>query len=500
MVYLRPKKLDILGDKSALEVYLNRFTADQYGVKEGDLLDLYFVGHETGATALITDTIVDDGHIGIPAAIWNTYPVSELDRVAVELQGQAKSVASIRKKIKGEKLSYDEIREIMYDIAKRRLSPIEMTYFASTSYNPGFDDEEMYSLTKAMSDTGIILDFSSLGGFVVDKHSIGGLPSKGVTPVIVALLSKLGFIIPNTSTRGITSPAGTTDVLETLMPVSLSEADIKRVVAETRGCLAWGGGLELAPADDILIQIEKPLHIESYDKFVVSIIAKKIAAGCKYVLLDLPYGDTAKVSVADVAKVSKAFETLFAKFDIKVFVYKRQAKGPDGNGIGPILEARDLLWILERDKRRPIGMENLALDMAAQLIALTGKYNYQSAHEILRETLDSGEALRQFWKIGKSQGAKQIVKAEDLLPGHYTFEIKSTKAGLIKTYDNHIIVQITRALGAPYAKSAGIYLTRQVGDRINVGDVVATLYAEAQSRIDLAVKNLDGEQDGWILT
>lgn len=499
MIYLRPKKLDILGDKSSLEVYLNRFTADQYGVKEGDLLDLYFVGHETGATALITDTIVDDGHIGLPAAVWNAFPVSELDRVAVDVQGQAKSVAFIRKKIKGEKLSYDEIHEIMYDIAKRRLSPIEMTYFASTSYNPGFDDEEMYNLTKAMADTGIILDFSAHGGMVVDKHSIGGLPSKGVTPVIVSLVSKLGFIIPNTSTRAITAPAGTTDVLETVMPVSLSEEQIKRVVAETGGCLAWGGGLELAPADDILIQIEKPLHIESYDKFVVSIIAKKIAAGCKYVLLDLPYGDTAKVPSSDVPKVTKAFESLFAKFGIKVFVYKRQAKGPDGNGIGPILEARDVLWILERDKRRPIGMENLAIDMAAQLIALTGKYTYQGAHEILRETLESGEAYKQFWKIGKAQGAQKIVKGDDLVPGHYTYEVKSTKSGIIKNFDNHRIVQITRALGAPYAKGSGIYLNHQVGDRVSVGEIVATLYGEAQSRVDLAIRNLDGVQDDWII-
>lgn len=499
MVYLRPKKLDILGDNSALEVYMNRFTADQYGVKEGDLLDIYFVGHETGATAIITDTIVDDGHIGLPASLWNKFPVSELDRVAVEIQGQAKSVKSIRKKIKGERLSYDEIKEIMFDIAKRRLSPIEMTYFASTSYNPGFDDQEMYDLAKAMADTGITLDFSHKSGFVVDKHSIGGLPSKGVTPVIVALMSSLGFIIPNTSTRAITAPAGTTDVLETMMPVALSEEEIKRVVDETNGCLVWGGGLDLAPADDILIQIEKPLHIESYDKFVVSIIAKKLAAGCKYVLLDVPYGETAKVPEKDVAKVAKAFEDLFAKFGIKVFVYKRQAKGPDGSGIGPILEARDVLWIFERDKRRPIGMENLALDMAAQLIALTGKYNYQGAHEILRETLESGEAFKQFWKIAKAQGAQKILKSDELVPGNHTYEVKSTKAGIIKTFDNHAIVQITRALGAPYAKGAGIYLHRQVGDRIAVGETIATLYAEASSRVDLAVKNLDGTQDSWVL-
>jgi putative thymidine phosphorylase len=498
MIYLRPKKLDILGDKSSLEVYLNRFTADQYGIKEGDLLDVYFVGHETGAVAILTDTIVDDGYIGIPSAIWSSYPVSELDRVAVEVQGQAKSVKSIRKKILGGKLNYDEIKEIMYDIAKRRLNPIEMTYFASSSYNPGFDDEEMYHLAKAMADTGIVLDFSSLGKMVVDKHSIGGLPSKGVTPVLVSLMAALGYIIPNTSTRAITAPAGTTDVLETMMPVALSEEQIKRVVAETNGCLVWGGGLDLAPADDILIQIEKPLHIESYDKFVVSIIAKKIAAGCNHVLIDLPYGETAKVPQEDVPKVASAFEDLFKKFGIKVFVYKRQAKGPDGNGIGPNLEARDILWILERDKRRPIGLENLALDMAARLIALTGKYTYEGAHEILRETLESGAAYKKFWQIAKAQGALKTMKGEELVPGQFAHDITATKAGIVSLFHNQQIVQITRALGAPYAKGAGIYLQKQLGDRVAVGDVLATIYADSSNRLELALKNLDGLPDAWV--
>jgi len=498
MIYLRPKKLDIVGDKASLEIYLNRFTADQFSIKEGDLLDLYFVGHTTGAIVLITETMIEDGYIGIPSALWGRFPVSELDRVAVQIQGQAKSIRHIRKKILGNKLNYEEIEEIMFDLAKRRLSPIEMTYFASTSYNPGFDDDEMFDLAKAMASTGVMLDFSSQSKIVVDKHSIGGLPSKGVTPVIVALLSSLGFVIPNTSTRAITSPAGTSDVLETMMPIALDEENIKRVVAETNGCMVWGGGLDLAPADDILIQIEKPLHIESYDKFVVSIIAKKIAAGVSHVLIDLPYGPTAKVPQKDVAKVAKMFEELFEKFGIKVFVYKRQAKGPDGNGIGPILEARDILWILERDKRRPVGLENLALDMAAQLIAVTGKYSYHDAHAILRETLESGKAHTQYWKIAKSQGAIKIMKGDDLVPGEFTYDIVASKSGLVKNFDNHHIVRITRALGAPYAKGAGVYITRQIGERIQRGEVIATLYADAQNRIDLAKRNLEGKDDSWL--
>lgn len=499
MIYLKPKKLDILGDRTSLEVYFNKTTADRSGIREGDLLDINFEEFETGATAIITNTIVEDGQLGIPASLWMRYKISEYEEVGIQVQGQAKSIMSIRKKILGGKLNYDEIREIMMDIATRRLSPVEMTYFASASYSPGFDEQEMYDLTKAMSETGVILDFKHLGPFVVDKHSIGGLPSKGITPVVVSIMASLGFIIPNTSTRAITSPAGTSDILETMMPIALDETKIKEVVAKTNGCLVWGGGIDLAPADDILIQIERPLHVESYDKFIVSITAKKIATGITHVLIDLPYGEGTKVSEADAPKVAESFEKLCAKFGIKVYVYKRQAKGPDGNGIGPILESRDILWILERDEKRPVAMENVVLDMCARLIELTGKYNYQEAFTKARETLESKKAYAKFWEIAMAQGATTQLKGDDMKPGSYVYDIRAEKSGVIKRYDNHLIVSLTKALGAPYVKKAGIYIHKQPGDRVATGDIIATLYAESQNRLDLAKNTANENSLEWVI-
>jgi len=488
MLYLLPKKLDILGDTTSLEVYIHGQTAQLSGIRAGDLLDLAFIDVETGAVAIITDTLVTEGEIGLPIALWQKYPISAYERVAVDVQGQAKSIKYIRKKILGSRLSYDEIREIMFDIAKYRLSPVEMTYFASASYSPGFDDQEMSFLTKAMAETGDTLSFKYKNKPVVDKHSIGGLPSKGITPVLVALVAAAGYIIPNTSTRAITSPAGTSDILETMMPVALTKEQIMKVVDETNGCLVWGGGLDLAPADDILIQIERPLHVESYDKFIVSITAKKIAAGVTHVLIDLPYGEGTKVSEKDVIVVSSAFERLMSEFGIKVFVYKRTSKGPDGNGIGAILESRDVLWILERDKRRPIGLENIALDMAAKLIELTGEKSYEVAFQELRNILETGKALEKFWQIAKAQGAITILKGDELVPGMYSCEIKAERVGKIESYDNHLIVSITRALGAPYVKKAGIYIQRQPGERVAVGDTIATFFAESKNRLELAKK------------
>jgi AMP phosphorylase len=498
MIYLRPKKLDILGDKTSLEVYLNRETADHSGVREGDLLDLSFLNLETGAIAVVTDTLVGTDEIGLPASLWTSYKVSTYELIAVEVQGQAKSVQFIRKKILGHKLNYEEIRQIMFDIAKKRLSPVEMTYFASASYSPGFDEEEMHDLTKAMAETGLIMNFKGVGEYVVDKHSIGGLPSKGITPVLVSLIASVGLIIPNTSTRAITSPAGTSDIMETMMPIALEEHEIMEVVKKTNGCIVWGGGLDLAPADDILIQIERPLHVESYDKFIVSITAKKIATGITHLLLDVPYGEGTKVPDKDVPIVAGAFEKLCAKFGMKIHVYKRLAKGPDGNGIGPILESRDVLWILERDKRRPVGLENLALDMSARLMELTGKWTYEGAFKELRHHLESGKALDKFWEIGKAQGATEIIKGDDLQPGNFTFDVKAQKTGLIDRYDNHHIVSITKALGAPYVKKAGIFVHRQPGERVSEGDVIATLYAESQNRLQLAEKIAHEVRESWV--
>ena len=498
MIYLKPRKLDIRGTRESSEVYFNSITAEEHGIKQGDLVVIYLKDLELGGVAVLTDTLVKEDEIGLPMIVWIDYRVSQKDLIPVELKGQAKSVKFIRKKILGEPLNYSEAFAIMDDIVKRKLTPVEMTYFAATSYNPGFSDEEMFYLTKAMVETGEKIDFSDVTNVTLDKHSIGGLPAKGVTPIIVSVLASLGYYLPNTSSRAITSPAGTSDVLEVVMPVALSKEKIIEVVRKERACMVWGGALNLAPADDILIQIEKPLHIESYDKFVVSIMAKKVAMGITYQLIDVPYGQYAKVPYKDVEKVKQMFEFIAKKFGMNLTVYTRKSYGSDGKGIGPILEMRDILWILERDKRRPLGIENLALDMASELMVLTGEHTKQEALALLRESLESKKALEKFWAIAIAQGAEYRVKADELKPGAYMKDIFIGKSGVIKGFDNRKIVRITRALGAPSAKGAGIYLHYFVDEKVKAGDIIATLYAENHSRLQLAEQILEEMGDSWV--
>ncbi len=487
--YLKTKRLDIAsGDP--LVIVLHSADAAEMGIHTGDKVYICWRDVCLFVSVDLSDTVVSQSQMGMFFEVWSKYGIPAEDIVSLTIPEPARSHVSIRKKILGGKLTPEEIREIMEDISKRRLSTIMMTYFAASSYNPGFDEEEVYWMTKSMAETGEILDFS--GGDptkkVVDKHSIGGIASKGVTPIIVPIISLFGLTVPNTSSRAITTPCGTSDMLEVVMPVTLPKEKILEVVQKEGACLVWGGGMELAPADDVLIGIERPLNIESFDKFLVSIVAKKVAMKITHLLIDVPYGHGTKVeNVEDVVKVEDQFEKLCGKFGIKVTVFKREALGPDGYGVGPVMEVRDLLRILERHPDRPVRLENDALEMAGRLLELAEVAKPGEGEKLARAKLESGDAGRKFWSIAFAQGATKITKSDELILGEFTETINATQSGVISRIGNKEVVEIARALGAPFIKEAGIYFHKLAGDTVKAGEPLATLYASSDERLEIGL-------------
>jgi len=480
-IYAYPKKLDLDSNR----VLFNEEFAKLHGINRGDLVLLHFRDGEVGAIAEYTDTLVGKGEVGIPVKIWTKYNFSGTNMIVIENLHQSSSVELIRKKFQGEPLTESEIMRIIDDITHYRLTPIEMTYFAAAGYCPGFNKEEMYYLTKAMVETGDRLDFNYLGDLIVDKHSIGGVPNKAITPVLVPILAEMGFLVPNTFSRAITTPAGTGDIVETVMNVTLDVNEIKKTVEQTNAVLAWGGAIDLAPADDILIQVEKPLGVESYDKFVVSILAKKISMGVKYLLIDIPYGRFGKVSKEEASKVGDLFVELGAKFGVKVEPFLRESLGCDGYGVGPILEMRDVLKILERHSNRPLHIENIVLEMASRIGVLTGKFDDSKEALIeARHILDTKRALQKFWQIAKIQGVKDVATLSDLVPGAYSHVVSWEQSpGEIHAFNRDLIVEIARSLGTPVSKGAGLEFNVFVGDVVEKGRAFVTLYAETPYRL-----------------
>ena len=305
------------------------------------------------------------------------------------------AIDAIKKKLVGKRLKYDEIFSIMDEIAREKLSPVLTTYFAAAGFVEGFSDEELYFLTKAMIETGPKLKFK---GIVADKHSAGGVAGTRTTMIIVPVIAAAGFTIPKTSSRAITSPSGTADTMEVVSPVTFTIPQIQHIVEKTGGCIVWGGHMGLAPADDILIQVERPLAFESYDKIIVSVMAKKVASGANHIIIDLPVGPTMKIQhFKDAEMIAKKFEMLAKQFKVKMIFDINEARQNAGRGIGPVLEARDVFQVLEQLPERPLALESKALRLAGKLLTLCysdmkGKNNIDG-EEVAKEILTSGKAL-----------------------------------------------------------------------------------------------------------
>lgn len=397
------------------------------------------------------------------------------------------AINAIRKKLVGKKLNYKEIYAIMDQISKENFGDVLTTYFAASGYSKGFSNKELYYLTKAMVETGEKLHFK---GIVADKHSIGGVPGTRTTPIVVSIVAAAGFKIPKSSSRAITTPDGTADDMEILAPVELTKEQIYKVVEKTNGCIVWGGSFDIAPADDILIQVEKPLLFESYDKILVSIMAKKIAFGSNHVVIDLPYGSMVKVhSLKDAEILKDKFIFLAKQFKIKIKVLIHKTDEPAGQGIGPALEMRAALKVLQQKKDRPLDLEIRSLNLAGTLLELCikdspeklrkeVKAKYGNAFGLATDILKSGKAFEKFKEIVKAQGGNPEIDSDKLKVGKNLFEVKAKRNGEIRILNSKNITSIARILGAPKQKGAGIFLNKKLHDKVGRNETLYTLYSE----------------------
>lgn len=402
------------------------------------------------------------------------------------------AIDAIKKKLVGKRLKYDEIFSIMDEIAREKLSPVLTTYFAAAGFVEGFSDEELYFLTKAMIETGPKLKFT---GIVADKHSAGGVAGTRTTMIIVPIIAAAGFQIPKTSSRAITSPAGTADTMEVVSPVTFTIPQIQHIVNKVGGCIVWGGHMGLAPADDILIQVERPLAFESYDKIIVSVMAKKVASGANHIIIDLPVGPTMKIQhFKDAEMIAKKFGLLAKKFDVKMIFDINEARQNAGRGIGPVLEARDVFQVLEQQPERPLALEAKALRLAGKLLTLCysdmkGKRNVDG-EIVAKEILTSGKALAKMREIIKAQGGHPDVTSSKLIPAKALYEIKAPRKGMISSMNNHEISIICKVLGCPVDKRAGMFLNRKLEEKVDKGDILATLYSSDSYQLKEAVETL----------
>ncbi len=474
------KDMDISSGGILIAV-LNISDAQDLDLHSGDRIILKHKKREITAILDISesDKAVPSGKIGLFEEVLDKLKVKSNSEVTISFSGKPESVKYIRSKLMGEDLDYKQFYQIMDDITNDRLTDIEKTYFVSAGFINGFTDKETVDMTKAIVNTGDKINFNKL---TLDKHCIGGVPNNRTSMIIIPIVASLGLTMPKTSSRAITSPAGTADTMECLAKVELSQNKIKEIVKKTSGCIVHGGSMNLAPADDKIILVEHPLSIDAEGQLLASVMAKKYSVSSNHVLIDIPMGETVKVKNKSQAKyLRKKFEKLGHALGMDVKVIVTDGSQPIGNGIGPLLEAEDVLAILRNDPLAPLDLREKSLEMAGILLEMAGKT--RNGYKLAQDVLDSGDALIKMREIIKAQGK---VKKPSL--GKFRYQVRSGKIGKIISIDSDSIAKIARIAGAPIDKGAGLYLHQKSGKVVRKGELLFTIYSQNKDKLDLAIK------------
>jgi len=435
------------------------------------------------------DAIVSPEELGLSEQAFAQIGMAEGRAVRVDHAEPPKSMDAVRRKIDGERLTYQDFRDIAQDIAASRYSKMEMSAFLVASGQTGLDREEILYLTRAMTEHGERIDWDE--PLVADKHCVGGLPGNRTSMLVVPIVAAHGMLMPKTSSRAITSPAGTADTMEVLANVNLTPKDMHRIVRKEHACLAWGGTVNLAPVDDILISVERPLGIDSMGQMVASILSKKLAAGSTHLLVDIPVGPTAKLRhMSQALQARKLFEYIGDRLGIHLEVVITDGSQPVGRGIGPVLEARDVMQVLRNDPDAPADLRQKSLRLAGRILEFDPDVRGGYGYGIARDILDSGRALAKMEAIIKAQGPLE----HDFTPGPLTAEICADSDGVVTVIDNLQIAKIARLTGAPMAKRAGVDLLKKLGDPVQKGEPLYRIHA--QFRADFEFARNAAHQDG----
>ncbi len=438
-------------------------------------------------------SIVGTHEIGLSEQAFEQLGLEEGALVRIDHAEPPLSMEAVHAKLRGERLTQDDYTAIARDIAANRYSKIEMTAFVVSSGQTGLDRDEILYLTRAMVETGERVHWDE--PLVADKHCIGGIPGNRTSMIVVPIVAAHGLMIPKTSSRAITSPAGTADTMEVLARVEILPDDMRELVHRHHGCLVWGGTANLAPVDDILISVERPLGLDSHGQMVASILSKKIAAGSTHLVIDIPVGPTAKVrQMRDAMRLRKLFEYVGDRTGLHVEVIITDGRQPIGMGIGPVLEARDVLRVLENHPDAPVDLREKSLRLAGRVIEFDPDVRGGSGYAIARDILESGRAMAKLQQIIDSQGR---VQTRPRL-GRLRFDVTAPRKGYVTAIDNMRLARIARLAGAPLDKGAGVRLYRKLGDAVGKGDLLYRVYAEFPPDLRFA-RELSEQDSGYAI-
>lgn len=443
-------------------------------------------GKKILATLNIMDNdLLAENEVSLSKYACQLLQAKEGDIVELSHPKPLQSLSSVRSKIYGHNLSAHEIDNIVKDIAHGQYSDIHIASFLTACAGNRLNQTEIIQLTRSMITVGQKLSWSS--DIIVDKHCVGGLPGNRTTPIIVPIVTAFGLTMPKTSSRAITSPAGTADTMETLTSVNLNLSKLKNVVQKELGCIVWGGAVTLSPADDILIRVSRALNIDSRGQLIASVLSKKIAAGSTHIVIDIPVGPTAKVRSYKTAKeIEQSFKSVSSALGIHIKTIISDGLQPIGRGIGPALEANDLLAVLQNKPNAPQDLQQKSIMLAGAIIEFSPQVKEGEGQMIANEILESGLAWQKFQAICQAQGG---LSEPPVAP--YVHQIRAQYRGRVIAIDNRQLARLAKLAGAPHDKAAGIILYTPLESLVEKDQILYSVHASAKGELNYAVSVLN---------
>ncbi|TFG10177.1 thymidine phosphorylase [Candidatus Heimdallarchaeota archaeon] len=464
-------------------MYINNDLAQKFDILPGQLVELTPFNF---GLKIYTNDKYPENTIGISSITAKEYGIRKGDEIVLKEIASEHIIHLIHKKMRGEQLKEEEINAIFLSIDKNLMHPTQIAVLMSLFQVQGLTSAETTSIAKAIISNSTIINPKKKP--VVDKHSIGGIAGNRITPIMVPVLAAAGLTIPKVSTRAITSPAGTIDTVELLMPCDLQLEEMINVLDTTGGCIVSGESVGLADISDKIISVLETIKIDPKEFMVASILSKKIAAGSEYVLIDLPTGKGAKViHREDAHEVGSLFTSIGYALKIKLDCIISPGDRPIGSMIGPALEARDVLQILT-DQTGSADLMKKALSLSGIIFEAHNwcprGYGYEYSEEILR----SGKAFAKFKEIVAAQGGDENISVDDIPKAEYKECITATSDGVVYAVDSAAISTLARQAGAPTDKTAGVHLKVKRGDRFKKGDTLFEIHSSSEGRLTAASK------------
>jgi len=467
------------------EAVMNNSDLMTLGIYPLDRIRISMNGNNVIAIVKSSIEFIESGFIGVSPEVIKILPLKNGDIVSVTISEKPQSVSIIKKKMDKQQLTEENFISIINDIKSNNLSSVELSAFVSSLYINGMNMEEIKFLATQMAKSGEILNLKNKPIF--DKHSLGGVPGNKISLLIVPIIAAAGLTIPKTSSRAITSACGTADIMEVLAPVTFDAKQIEKIVNEVGGIITWGGGANLAPVDDYLIQIEHNLSLNPRSLAIASIMAKKLAVGANFLVMDLPMGIGTKIPDHEEAKkFARDFIQIGEILKIEVECVITYGDKPIGRAVGPALEAKEALKALETGEG-PSSLIEKVTEIAGIILEAGGVVIRGKGKELALEYLKNGKAHKKMLEIISAQGGNPSIISDSIQYGKFSKLIKSNSEGYCTHIDNNSITQIVRTAGSPKDKGAGLYLHVSKGMKIVKDQPLYEIYSNSEDKLEQSV-------------